>query len=314
MPPIPSVLVARITALVGLLYAAGSARCDRLGAIGRPVRLAVLVALWSWAVWVVPVLPAAGHAWLSVPLAALAATAIHCRAQQRQAQELASQQREAGRLEERTRIARELHDTLAQELVGSIMLLQAAERDWDRCPDTGRQQVRAVVTALGRHLAETRTIIKDLTPPALERDGLETVLRDLCVHTAETLSGFGAPHLVFRREHDPFPVPTDRALVLLRVTRGLLGNACEHAHASRIDVVLAYGGDATVTVTVRDDGRGFTPAATGSAGSGRGYGLAAAVERLRPLGGALTIDSAPGTGTCVTATLPVGRPAQDTPS
>jgi signal transduction histidine kinase len=85
---------------------------------------------------------------------------------------LARGQPEAGRLAERARITRDLHDRLAQELAGSSMLLQAA--DFDRRPDLSRTQVRAVVDALGTNLASTRTIIGDLTPPALEHDDLST--------------------------------------------------------------------------------------------------------------------------------------------
>ncbi|MFC8093592.1 sensor histidine kinase [Streptomyces sp. NPDC057301] len=353
--------VALTTTLTGLLYAVGSARWDRLGAVGRPIWLAVLSALWTGVAWAVPAPLAAGYAWLSVPLAvlalrmpgrwtritalcviatlqvsalirgsgggaadpellaaplaALAATVVLHRTQLRPTPEAARRQREAGRDAERARIARELHDSLAQELGGSIILLQAAERDWDQSPDAARQHVKAVVTALDVHLAETRDLIKDLIPPALERDGLETALRDMCAHTARTLIGPRAPGLTFRREHEPFPLSMDRALVLLQVARGLLANACEHARAAHIQVILGYGDagpdgmDATVTVTVRDDGRGIPSGAPGPTDSGRGHGLAAAVERLRPLGGVLTLHSAPGRGTCAEATLPVRETA-----
>ncbi|MEU3986318.1 sensor histidine kinase [Streptomyces sp. NPDC026672] len=245
---------------------------------------------------------------LAPPLAALAATVVLYGAQQRLTRqltetrgELATQQRTAGRLAERGRIARDLHDTLAQELAGSRMLLQAAERDWDRRPDQARRQVRAVAEALGAHLAETRTIIGDLTPPALERDGLEAVLSDLCARTAGTA---GAGRVSFRRERAPYPLATERAVVLLRVTQGLLANAREHARASRVEVVLTYGDDRTVTVEVRDDGRGFTSSGGEVPSGGRGYGLKGARERLEGLGGVLTLDSTPGRGTTVRATLP----------
>ncbi|MEU9706866.1 sensor histidine kinase [Streptomyces sp. NPDC047981] len=341
--------VALLTTLLGVTYAIGSARWDRLGTVDRLVWLTVLLALWSWATRVVPAPLSTGYAWLAVPLAllalrlpgrgariaavcavtallvaalvragggvdpdllapplaAVAATAVLHRTHERLAHEAARQQREAGRLGERARIARDLHDTLAQELAGTLMLLQAAERDWDRHPDAARQRMRAVVTALDTHLAETRTVIADLTPSELERDGLETALRDLCAHTGRTLGPDGAPPITFSREHEPYPLPTDRALALLRVARGLLANACEHAQASHIQVVLAYDPDATVRVTVRDDGRGFRPFASCVVDGVRGHGLAGAVERLRPLGGALTVDSAPGRGTRAEASLPV---------
>jgi signal transduction histidine kinase len=242
---------------------------------------------------------------LAPPVAAMWATVLLYGTQQRLARELAGtrdelarQQREAGRLAERARIARDLHDTLAQEIAGSRMLLQAAERDWERRPDAARRQVRVVTEALGEHLAQTRGIIHDLTPPLLAQDGLESALRDLCART-----GSGAPRITFRTEHDPCPLPTERAVALLRVTQGLLANASEHARASHIQVTLAYGDEATAAVEVRDDGVGFDPAVVRDAGTDRGFGLAAAHDRLTEVGGTLTVDSAPGRGTRVRAAL-----------
>ncbi|MET9685419.1 sensor histidine kinase [Streptomyces coeruleorubidus] len=215
--------------------------------------------------------------------------------------ELARGQREAGRLAERARIARDLHDTLAQELAGSRMLLQAADRDFDRRPDLARTQVRAVVDALGANLAETRTIISDLTPPALEHDDLSTALRTLCARDTATPS-----RVVFRTEGEPGDLPRDRAAALLRVAQGLLANACEHARARHVWVTLDFRDDTTVTVEVRDDGVGFDPTATTANPCDRGRGLPAGRERLDALGGSLTVRSAPGCGTLARASLPVG--------
>ncbi|GAA3825852.1 histidine kinase [Streptomyces phyllanthi] len=351
--------VAPPTTALALLYVAGLARWDRLSGVGRPVWLGLLLLLWSWVAWVLPVQLAFGYAWLAVPLAVLAvrmptrpvravalgaimallvavlvrvggaldpdvlappvaavlATAVLYRTQQRLNRELADtrgelarRQREAGRLAERARIARDLHDTLAQELAGSRMLLQAAERDWDHRPDAARRRVRAVTDALGEQLTETRGIIDDLTPPVLARDGLEAALRDACARTG---SAPRAPRITFRAEAgpEPYPLPTERAVALLRVAQGLLANACEHARATHVHVTLTYGGGATTAVEVRDDGVGFDPAAarttgTRAAGTRRGFGLAAARDRLGAFGGTLTVRSTPGHGTRVRAALP----------
>ncbi|WP_405958396.1 histidine kinase [Streptomyces phaeochromogenes] len=177
--------VAPPMAALALLYAAGMARWDRLGRTTRPVWRGLLLLLWTWVAWILPAPLTFGYAWLAVlalrmptrtgravglgvitaltvaslmrfggsdpdvlapPVAAVWATVLLYRSQQRLALELAAtqgrlarQQREAGRLAERSRIARDLHDTLAQELAGSRMLLQAAERDWDRRPDAARR-------------------------------------------------------------------------------------------------------------------------------------------------------------------------------
>ncbi|MFK0104058.1 histidine kinase [Streptomyces sp. NPDC091217] len=247
---------------------------------------------------------------LAPPLAALCATVVLYHTQQRMNSqlaasraELAESQREAGRLAERTRIARDLHDTLAQELAGSRMLLQAAERDWERDPDAALRQVRAVSQALGAHLEETRTIIGDLTPPALERDDLESALRGLCTRPHSLA---GAPRVTFHTGGEPHPLPTERAVTLLRVAQGLLANAREHARATHVRVSLTYEDD-RATVEVQDDGRGFDPRTSQPSSLDRGFGLAAARDRLSALGGRLTVESRPGNGTRVRAELPVAE-------
>jgi signal transduction histidine kinase len=129
-----------------------------------------------------------------VPVAAVWETVALYRGQQRDAairqrlveelrdtrDTLARQQRQAGAMAEHTRIARDLHDTLARELAGSLMLLQAAERDGDARPEVTRTRVRAVADGLGSNLAETRRMIRDLTPPTVAEAGLEGALRLPC--------------------------------------------------------------------------------------------------------------------------------------
>ncbi|MET7475244.1 sensor histidine kinase [Streptomyces sp. NPDC005648] len=246
---------------------------------------------------------------LAPPLAAVGATVVLYHSQQRLTQQLAAtrgqlarRQREAGRLAERTRIARDLHDTLAQELAGSRMLLQAAERDFHRDPDAALRRLRAVSQALGAHLEETRTIISDLTPPALEGDDLESALRALCTRPQPSAA---APRIAFHTRGRAHPLPGEQAVTLLRVAQGLLANACEHAGATHIQVTLGYRDDETVTVEVRDDGRGFDPRALCPAGPDRGFGLAATRDRLGELGGTLTVASTPGHGTRAVAELPL---------
>ncbi|MFD4510206.1 histidine kinase [Streptomyces sp. NPDC058457] len=354
--------IAPPTAGLALAYATGLAQWDQLGRRARTAWLGLLLLLWTWVAWSLPVPLAFGYAWLAVPLAVLAlrmptratratalgvltavlfavllragggldpdvlappvaalwATVLLYRTQQRLTCELAStrgelarQQQEAGRLAERARIARDLHDTLAQELSGSRMLLQAAEQDWERRPEAARRHVRTVAGSLGEHLAQTRGIIDDLTPPVLAREGLEAALRDLCARAG---TATGSPEISFRTQHDLCSLPTEQAVALLRVTQGLLANAREHARAGHIRVTLVYGDKATAAVEVRDDGVGFDPTAVRPTDTGRGFGLTAARDRLGLFGGTLTVDSAPGHGTRVRAALraeervPVGAP------
>ncbi|WP_405735896.1 sensor histidine kinase [Streptomyces sp. NBC_01537] len=216
--------------------------------------------------------------------------------------ELALRQREAGMDAERARIAREIHDTLAQELAGSRMLLQAAERDWRRNPESARARVRTVTESLGENLVETRRILDDLTPPALDRHDLESALRALCLRAQ--LSGT-APHVTFRAIGDARPVPPATAATLLRIAQGALANVRDHARADSVLVTLGRRRAGLLTLEVRDDGIGFAAGRTAEAPPGRGFGLDAIRERLRACGGSVTLDSAPGRGTTLIAAVPL---------
>ncbi|MBW8794535.1 MAG: sensor histidine kinase [Streptomyces sp.] len=250
-----------------------------------------------------------------IPVAAVWGTVALYRTQQRDSAErrrlieelrgtravLARQQRQAGVLAERTRIARDLHDTLAQELAGALMLLQAAERDWESRPATARTRVRTVADALGAHLAETRRIIHGLTPSSVAESGLAESLRRLC----ERAEAEGTAARVRFRHTGRGPVDEHTATALLRVAQSALANVREHAHAVHVRVVLRQLAD-RVELEVTDDGTGFvvgTPQAADR--PTRGLGLPAARARLREHGGGLYVTSAPGGGTRIHAVVPL---------
>ncbi|GHH85682.1 sensor histidine kinase [Streptomyces capitiformicae] len=201
----------------------------------------------------------------------------------------------------------------------TVVVYYSKVRDWDRRPDLARTQVRTVVDALGANLAETRTTIRDLTPPALQHDDLAAALRSLCARDGADVvrhSGDRGPggagdtdtpaRVLFRTEGEPGELFPAGAAALLRVAQGLLANPREHARAGHVWVTLDHRDDARVTVEVRDDGRGFDVAsAISPRPNDRGLGLIAGRERLGALGGSLTIRSAPGHGTLARATLPL---------
>jgi signal transduction histidine kinase len=267
-----------------------------------------------------------------VPVAAVWGTVALYRAQQRDAEArrrlveelrdtrdlVARQQRRAGVLAERTRIARDLHDTLAQELAGGLMLLQAADRDWDDRPDVARTRMRAVADGLGTNLTETRRMIGDLTPSAVAETGLEGALRVLC---ARSQADGTAARVRFRSLGDPQPVLDEHAATtLFRVAQSTLANVREHAHAVNVQVTLSTRQSDRVDLEVSDDGVGFDPAevlARTSTGLGRGFGLPAARARLREYGGDLDVSGAPGRGTRIRATVsarPRPQPAAGPPA
>lgn len=217
---------------------------------------------------------------------------------------LAEERHRSGVLEERARIARDLHDTLAQELSGSLMLLQAAERDWAERPDRARARVRAVTDGLASGLTETRRIIGDLTPITVAEAGLEDSLRLLCARAE--MEG-AAVRVRFRSTGTRPDVDPETATSLFRVAQGMLANVREHARATDLSVTLRHH-PGHIELDVSDDGVGFDLARTaGAARSGRGFGLPAARARMREGGGDLVINSRPGRGTRVRATLPARR-------
>ena len=242
-----------------------------------------------------------------LPIGAVWAAAAMYRRQQRLLEELertraelAAQQREAGALAERSRIARDLHDTLTQELAASRTLLQAADREWERSPDRARERVRTVARYLGDNLIEARRMIADLTPAALDADDLSEALAELCVRAR---SYDPATEIRCATAGAPLPLPPNTTADLLRVVQGALANVRDHARAHHVTVTLRYG-DREVAVEVRDDGVGFTLGATVPS-TQRGFGLNSMRDRVRAHGGELDVTSAPGRGTVIHARVPV---------
>lgn len=249
-----------------------------------------------------------------IPVVAVWGTVALYWAQQRDAEErqrlveelrgtrdvLVREQHRAGVLEERTRIARDLHDTLAQELSGGVMLLQAAERNWEGQPDVARTQVRMVADRLSAGLAETRRIITDLTPPEITDAGLAGALRLLCDRARQNET---AERVEFRAVGPHRPGLDEQvATTLFRVAQSALANVREHAHATTVTVILRQQQE-RVELEVRDDGVGFELAGEVSR-TDRGFGLSSAQARLFECGGHLDVDSAPGRGTRIVAAVP----------
>ncbi|MFJ3880338.1 sensor histidine kinase [Streptomyces sp. NPDC090077] len=244
--------------------------------------------------------------------------------------ELAAAERGAGILAERERLAREIHDTLAQGLSSIQLLLRAAERALsegpaDRTPPQPtaggnpvagasgaalRAPAAAVppsptAAALGHiarareaaqdNLAEARRFVRALTPPDLEHGSLAAALERLC-------SGAPGPRVRFSVSGSPRALPTPYEVALLRIAQSALANVVRHAAAGRAEITLTFM-DTSVTLDVVDDGRGFDPA--GAASGGGGFGLPAMRARAESLGGLFTVESDPGQGTAVAVTLPL---------
>ncbi|MCP9954712.1 sensor histidine kinase [Actinomadura madurae] len=188
--------------------------------------------------------------------------------------ELAEVSREAGVLAERERLARDIHDTIAQGFASIVMLLQAAEAD----AGPNRHLELAVRTAR-ENLAETRGLVAALAPPGAGR----------------RLAGGGAaadgrrlrPARRPGRRGEPRPLDAAE-VVLLRVAQEALANVRKHSGAGSVMIMLEYGD--TVRLTVADDGRGFDPER-----AGRGFGLRGMRSRVEQAGGTFTVNGADGT-------------------
>ncbi|MEV6311602.1 sensor histidine kinase [Streptomyces sp. NPDC051840] len=224
--------------------------------------------------------------------------------------ELAATERREGTLAERQRLSMEIHDTLAQGLSSQQMLLQAADRSWDADPATARRHVLTATGIAERNLAEARRFVHDLAPADLaEGGGLEAALRALAAR--ETAQARGT--LTVRCHVEGVaaaPLPDRVQSALLRIAQGALANVTEHADATVAALTLTHLDD-RVVLDIADDGRGFgtgDPRARPPEGV-RGHGLPAMRARVRQLGGTLTVESAPGEGTVLSASVPLPHTA-----
>ncbi|WP_432063709.1 sensor histidine kinase [Streptomyces sp. C10-9-1] len=213
--------------------------------------------------------------------------------------ELAAAERTAGTLAERERLAREIHDTLAQGLSSIQLLLRAAETSLAGDAPAARHVAQARRAAQD-NLAEARRFVRALSPPDLEQGSLHGALRRLCAGAT------GGPEVRFGVSGTPVELPTPYEVALLRTAQSALANTARHAGATRTEVTLSYM-DASVCLDVVDDGAGFDPVRALRAaprGDG-GFGLRAMRARARALGGTLSVESAPGQGTALAVTLPM---------
>ncbi|MGW0041558.1 sensor histidine kinase [Rhodococcus sp. NPDC003348] len=206
--------------------------------------------------------------------------------------ELASVQREAGAVAERARLARDIHDTLAQGFSSIVLLARAGQRGPD--PVAALEQIAGTAQD---NLVEARRVVGALTPSALEDASLASALGRLVGQLREH-TGIDGEFVV---DGEPTVLPMEYDVALLRVAQSALSNVRLHARARHVRLTLTYTPD-EVRLDVVDDGVGFDPAAGPAPGT---FGLQAMRDRLDSLGGSLVVESAIGDGTALAATLPV---------
>jgi signal transduction histidine kinase len=232
--------------------------------------------------------------------------------------QLLSQAREAGVLEERQRMAREIHDTLAQGITGIITQLEAVRQSG---PGAARERRIDTAAQLARDsLSEARRSVQALRPEALATNPR---LPEALAEVAGQWSAFNGVAAAVTTTGEPVGLHTEIEVTLLRVAQEALANVAKHAAASRVGITLSYMAD-VVTLDVRDDGAGFRlpdPERAGAVrdaglavvgavphgdGDGRsgGFGLTAMRQRVQRVAGTLAIESEPGMGTAVSASVP----------
>jgi signal transduction histidine kinase len=204
--------------------------------------------------------------------------------------QLLVQAREAGVLDERQRMAREIHDTLAQGLIGIITQLQAAEQanaGWHR-------HVTAATTLARESLSEARRSVDALRPESLEGARLSEALAAV----AERWSALNGIAITVTTTGTPRSLAPEAEVALLRTAQEALANVAKHARATRAGLTLSYlAGE--VALDVRDDGSGFSPERPGG-----GFGLVSMRQRIEGLSGTLQVESEPDAGTAISARIP----------
>ncbi len=230
----------------------------------------------------------------SMRLVASALASVVKREQLIQARIAAELQRETAVLEERNRIARDIHDTLAQGFTGVSVQLQALRSALQRGEhDRMMDHVDTASQLTRSSLAEARESVYMLRTEPIGSSQLIESLEAL----ADQGLGTDAAEISFTLRGEPYNLDPDSENALLRIAQESLANVRKHAKATKCEIKLIYGTDA-VTLTVRDNGAGFDPS-----GITAGLGLAGMRTRAQRLGATLLLGSAPGRGTEVVFTL-----------
>lgn len=199
----------------------------------------------------------------------------------------------AAQEEERTRIARDLHDEVNQSLTGLLLRLEAVR---SHAPPQLAGEISETKALANQAMEELLTLARQLRPTVLDDLGLKAAVAG----NAEELDRRSSLEVSFSSEGSFGDLSTDAQLVVYRVAQEALSNAAQHAEATTVEVELTRAGD-DVELSVSDDGRGFTFDQTS-----RGLGMGGMRERALLVGGDLRIESRPKEGTRVRLRVPIG--------
>jgi len=205
-------------------------------------------------------------------------------------------------LEERNRIARELHDSLAQGFTSISIHLEALSAKMGAPHDAAREHLNQARLLVRSSLAEARRTVRDLRSELLEAGDLAAALSQVAGQLTAGTNVSAQVTVAGASRHLPARVESN----LLRVGQEALTNAVRHAGARTVRARLEYG-DGHVRLRIEDDGQGFDVHTTDAASNGGGFGLRGMRERLTQIGGTLSVESLPGQGTKITAAVPLGE-------
>jgi signal transduction histidine kinase len=231
--------------------------------------------------------------------------------------QLLTQAREAGVFDERQRMAREIHDTLAQGLAGVLTQLEALEREGaGDVPEDWHDRVSRARELTRENLVEARRSVQALQPGRLA----DSQLPEAVASMARTWAPGAGVKATVDVVGDVERLPSELEVTLYRVAQESLTNIAKHAKASNVYLTLSYLDD-VVLLDVVDDGAGFARAPDEvRPADGTGFGLTGMRQRVELVGGRLEIDSVVGEGTTVNATVPIpagsepaGEPRKGTP-
>ncbi|MFI9080480.1 sensor histidine kinase [Streptomyces sioyaensis] len=229
---------------------------------------------------------------------------------------------QAGISAERERLAREIHDTLAQSLISIISLVQAVDAEVDTAPGAAREHLALVGRVAKESLVEARAFVADRTPASLQESSLAQALR----RQADGLTAQSGLLVRFAVEGTERPLPMAAGVVLLRAAQEAGANVRKHAEARTVDMVLRFG-EGQVALRVADDGKGFAteqgefaaaeesggsgPGGGADEGEGGGFGLRGMAARVAETGGVMSVVSERGAGTAVEVRIPLAGTVDD---
>src|ERR671917_312128 len=214
---------------------------------------------------------------------------------------LVEARQELATLETRNRFARDLHDSVKQQVFATSFQVAAARALVERDTKAAEAHLTQAEELARQAQRELNVLIGELRPAALEGKGLSSALRDYLEDWSRRAEIPAEYHVRGERE-----VPLEVEQALFRVAQDALANVAKHSGAGSVDVDLIYA-SGSMTLRVADDGRGFDPAKN----PGEGFGLQSMNERLEKLGGRVEVESVPGKGTRVTCVCPLEDSSKD---